>query len=345
MNGLVNNDSTCYLNCIIQSLVHLNDFSQIIEKNNIKRNDALLFNFYDVTKNLLENDNICIDIKKFKKIFLNKFGLTRGKQEDAHCVLLYLIDHIHTVLSYQVDIKINLTSYIIKYQNIKNMYKLNPEDQQLKERYLNYKNKCDDELLNIKGLKSWKKYFENNYSELTNLFYGQYFIEKKCVKCDHRSCDFEIFNSFGLSTNGEIKNIYECIEHEISEKIVKGWNCKKCSGTVLKKTSHLWKLPKIFIIYFKRFEYKEKSNKINKMIYYNININLNNYINKYSPNKKKNVYTLKSVINHYGSINNGHYTSLSYVKDKWYNFDDTTINESNNVVNKNAYILFYVKNE
>jgi hypothetical protein len=54
-------------------------------------------------------------------------------------------------------------------------------------------------------------------------------------------------------------------------------------------------------------------------------------------------FDLYAVINHFGSLNSGHYTSFVKIDNEWYNFDDSIFNICNkeNIMNKNAYILFY----
>ena len=50
-------------------------------------------------------------------------------------------------------------------------------------------------------------------------------------------------------------------------------------------------------------------------------------------------YNIKSTINHYGNLYDGHYNANILINEKWYNIDDNVINENAN--NENSYILFY----
>ena len=72
---------------------------------------------------------------------------------------------------------------------------------------------------------------------------------------------------------------------------------------------------------------------------------MNKFVSGYNTNKEY-VYDLYGICNHSGSSLGGHYTSMvKTANDKWYNFNDTLINEisETNVINPNTYCLFYRK--
>jgi hypothetical protein len=56
------------------------------------------------------------------------------------------------------------------------------------------------------------------------------------------------------------------------------------------------------------------------------------------------VYDLFGVVNHFGSLNGGHYTAYCQNPDgKWYDFNDSSVSSHSpsNVCTSAAYILFY----
>ena len=59
------------------------------------------------------------------------------------------------------------------------------------------------------------------------------------------------------------------------------------------------------------------------------------------------IYNLYAIINHFGFINFGHYTSyIKLIDNNWFCFDDNKVYNLKNEINKeNAYILFYEKIE
>lgn len=58
-------------------------------------------------------------------------------------------------------------------------------------------------------------------------------------------------------------------------------------------------------------------------------------------------YELFGVVNHYGSQNFGHYTSIVKTERGWINFNDERCSEADmeDVINKNAYMLFYMRKD
>ena len=62
--------------------------------------------------------------------------------------------------------------------------------------------------------------------------------------------------------------------------------------------------------------------------------------------KQDQIYDLFAVVQHCGSLNGGHYTSIAKNKDVWYEFNDNFVkrlkkNDERKIINCNAYILFY----
>jgi ubiquitin carboxyl-terminal hydrolase 4/11/15 len=65
-------------------------------------------------------------------------------------------------------------------------------------------------------------------------------------------------------------------------------------------------------------------------------------------NKDKLVYDCFGVINHYGSMNFGHYTAYAKNNGNWYCYDDSTVTAVSNperIVTEAAYVLFYERKD
>ena len=125
-------------------------------------------------------------------------------------------------------------------------------------------------------------------------------------------------------------------EEELEDPLM----CHQCKEpeSFTKKYS-INRFPYVLILSLKRFKYNKNSNfKLKQMITYPFELELEN---------KK--YDLYGVINHYGSINSGHYTA--YIKNrnkKWTLCNDSSISEikdEKRVMHSNAYILFYISKE
>ena len=91
--------------------------------------------------------------------------------------------------------------------------------------------------------------------------------------------------------------------------------------------------------------------KLSNMIEYPVNnFSINPYMNETTTKFGTFSYNLYAVSNHIGGINGGHYYSFvkSLTDNKWYCLDDesvTLIENENQVISQNAYILFYKLNQ
>ena len=104
-----------------------------------------------------------------------------------------------------------------------------------------------------------------------------------------------------------------------------------------------WDLPKILIIDLKRWN--ENGNRNNKLVKADINdVDLSKYVIGY--NKLDNVYDLYGICNHSGGSMGGHYTAyIKNANNKWYEFNDTMVNEINEdkLISEKSYCFFYRK--
>ncbi|CAK84647.1 unnamed protein product (macronuclear) [Paramecium tetraurelia] len=116
------------------------------------------------------------------------------------------------------------------------------------------------------------------------------------------------------------------------------YHCTTCNDlTFAIKTMSFQKLPDQLIIQLKRFQYDEHKGfqKNNIVVAYPENIIINQID-----------YDLYGVVQHFGGLDNGHYTAYGKRSNKWIEFNDKQTKEVqvNDVINdKNAYILFYQK--
>ena len=218
---------------------------------------------------------------------------------------------------------------------------------------------------------NWIQYVKNEYSLIKTLFTGMTRMITECKHCSNQSNNFEIFQTLQLSipTTSNMQQQFtldECMEHYISPEILDKDNMMKCNfcfqKNQSKKHTKIWKTPKILIIHIKRFMvnmYGQIGQKINNMVSYPIeNLNISKYVDTLSPDieMEKTTYNLYAVNCHHNffsgainTINSGHYTSLvkNRYNNNWYKFDDNEVNEIydlSKIENKNAYMLFYYRN-
>ena len=132
--------------------------------------------------------------------------------------------------------------------------------------------------------------------------------------------------------------------------------CSSCrTMTQAKQKADLVRpLPPVLIIQLKRFTYDHSSNeKIDTYIEYPLtDLDLGSHVveDRRYEGKPRELYNLVAVSIHRGSLISGHYTTYAknYRNGKWYLFNDERYEEITNeqeIVNKDAYILIYVKQD
>ncbi|KAG5439955.1 hypothetical protein PCANB_000237 [Pneumocystis canis] len=150
------------------------------------------------------------------------------------------------------------------------------------------------------------------------------------------------------STSGEylVKSLQECLEIFTSpEKLSNNeYKCSKCLSVSEKAMKQLKfkRIPLVICFQLKRFEHSSTSVKIDTHVNFSFQLDMFPYVvrNNYTDSFKDDcVYNLLSAVCHQGHINTGHYISFARLNDDWFQFDDTTILITNEktVLSSNAY--------
>jgi hypothetical protein len=131
------------------------------------------------------------------------------------------------------------------------------------------------------------------------------------------------------------------------------WYCSKCQKLQLSKQKlQIYKSPYYLIIQLKRFNVKKNflnessfsGEKKNNFVTYPINdFDLSEYI--VGPEKDNAKYDLYGVIQHFGSLNGGHYTAICKNDNNWVSYNDSSLDFISDPVTRNAYILFYIRKD
>lgn len=91
------------------------------------------------------------------------------------------------------------------------------------------------------------------------------------------------------------------------------------------KDVRIYKQPYYLVVHLKRFLMNPYPQKINRMIDYPFkNLGFMEFIDRRCPDEPK-VYNLIGVVIHKGSINRGHYITISSRNRKWYRFNDSKV--------------------
>ena len=115
-----------------------------------------------------------------------------------------------------------------------------------------------------------------------------------------------------------------------------------------KKKVELWNTNQILIVHLKRFGnngYNSRE-KISTRVDFPIEgLDLTKYV-KCPHGNEKFIYDLYAISNHGGSLSGGHYTAYGKVDNQWYDFNDSSANETQGtperIVGQSAYVLFYI---
>ena len=151
---------------------------------------------------------------------------------------------------------------------------------------------------------------------------------------------------FSLSNELTLENCFNSFSR--CEKLDESneWYCSKCKEHRRGyKQLEIFRLPIYLILELKRFKnqfgffFNSKNSTFVKFPLEGLN--LNKYL--VGPKNIDYIYDLISVSQHYGASFGGHYTSVCKKGNKWYEFDDDEVTETdkNKIVNSTAYILVY----
>jgi len=328
--GIPNMGNTCYINSIIQILLHTPELNYILKntqptlKNNNNNIENIIvrqwINFYI---NPVSPHHLIYSIRKY----INQLN---NNQQDASELLIKLIDIFKIALARPV--KINISNNY----NTTNTVANNP----------NY----TIENLYIECYKRIQQLYSNEYSELVNMFNGMLITEIKDINKKIISRTFDSYSILQLPIPKiPISSIYDCLDLLWSTETLTDYNVasssnKNITNMLVSKTYYLWITPKILILNLKK--YNAQNNKLNNYIDIPQNLNLSKYL--YDGCKDNPRYALYAICNHIGDMNNGHYYSYIFIPhlNKWVIFNDdariVVINETQ-VSTKNAVCVFYRK--
>jgi ubiquitin carboxyl-terminal hydrolase 8 len=331
--GLYNLGNTCFINSILQILLIIPQLNNLLNdksyRNKLNNNiNSLLLIEWDSLREEMQNGihdvispnrflNVIQHIAKIKNIDI----FSEYHQNDVQEFLLFLIDCFHLGLKQNIQITIKGVS----------------------------NNEKDD--LAIKCYEKIKQMYENDYSEIFNMFYGIHVSQIFNENDELLSTVPETFYSIDLPlpplNDNKNPSLKECFKLYTSNEILDNDNMyfdetlnKKI---VAKKKILFWSLPKILIIDIKRFNFRMM--KLQQLLNFPLdNLNLSEYIVGYDPEQY--VYDLIGVCNHSGGVRGGHYTSFVRDNNNWYLCNDTQIvkiNDTSQIITPKAYCLFYKK--
>lgn len=310
--GLYNLGNTCFLNSVLQCLVHIPPLAQYFltqdHRANCKVNDCINCTLENLIYRLFLSKN-----KKpqsasqiIQKLRRSVPHFRSGKQEDAHETLCFILDEMkkYFVLS-------DKSSHPSIEQN---------KDATLIDRIFSGKLK-------------------------------QTILCKKChnISSTYQSFMDLSLDVFEPGISSVKSALSKFVETEILKSSDK-YFCDKCRTLVeAEKKIKIDSSPPMLVLHLKRYSFAQSytsssSSKVSKNITFEHNLDISKYLVD-PQNSKHRHYELVGIIVHYGSnLRSGHYTAYCKGSNSiWIEFDDdhaSPIGESR-VLQKQAYILFY----
>jgi ubiquitin C-terminal hydrolase len=314
--------NSCYLNVVLQVLVHTQPFADYIASRTFEvdgcQPDELDFDSTEVIRGIAdvmrtvwaEVYDIVVPKLMHRVIKQLRPHFANDKQQDAHEAFELMVEKLHFCFNAFTNKKLPETAWV--------------------------------DANSAESL--WLSHLERNCSIIVDLFHGLMKSTLRCLRCGHISTKYEVFSTIPLPISESSRSLRNCLDEYLSaETLTKAWDCPSCNTLVdcIKKLD-LVRVPPILAIVFKRYSYPT-TKLAHRMTCPVTDFNIDDLV----PDSTQATYDMYAKIVHTGSADSGHYYVLTkhHKVQKWRKANDAEMEEVDLTVlegyNEETYMVFY----
>ncbi|KAL7075114.1 hypothetical protein ACQ4LE_005922 [Meloidogyne hapla] len=354
MTGLINQGYSCYVNCVLQSLLNTPKFAFLyilkalkpyINPNNTRGTKGALTGSLSAVADCFWSTRYkSVDTKEFLRIFAKEVNADfDGKaEEDAHEFQMLLLDRLSE--------DVNRVTWPVNFAQDYSGNAITITSETI-ARYAN------------DYFTKQKKY---SSSMVNDIFRIVLCTSTSCPICLLTRINFEELINLSVSLaveDGKTDdrkhepppiNLITCLNKHFEPSTMER-SCPKCGKQDFPRSLYFWRLPEVLILHIKRFNFVAgETVKDSREIDFPVDdLDMKRYLHPASPDHSKGIitlYSLYAIVAHTGTANTGHYTArvknLDRSTDFWQLFDDLDRRELKyrDVKTSAAYMLYYARN-
>jgi len=316
--GLLNIGNTCYLNSVLQAVLHTRPLVEYLTQPKPKYlNTGVINELINIAKEIwvspsgssIRPTKLMSEVRAIASQYMGYL------QHDAHEFFTFLVDLLD---QNDIDMKDNEIPVFVGNGN---------NDHQVCNQMIDF-------------------YQKNQNSIVFRTMQGILKLTYTCPSCAKKYITFQPYYCISLPLSTSIsQSIFEYIQRfsnptQLDED--NKWNCKHCNDSVCAhQQSNIYSVPKILVFQLNRFiKVQNQYQKDERAIIIPETIDMSRFVINQN---NSGVYHLYAIIQHSGTINSGHYFSHIKIDNSWYMFNDSSVTKSSltSIDPTTPYMLFY----
>lgn len=188
----------------------------------------------------------------------------------------------------------------------------------------------------------WEYSVARDHSLVTDTFQGQLMSIITCYHCKEKTPSCDPFLDLSVPIAPTLR---ECLSTFTRETLISEYRCENCETTgKCSQEVTFYRLPKVLVIQLKRFAVTaHRREKLTTEVTVPENLDLTSHA-RWAPQPVAGNYRLYAVSHHKGSLSFGHYVADCMDSGQWFRFDDSQVSGvSLPLRSSSAYVLFYAR--